>query len=73
MRHNPLTPIKSTDIEAMGYSEDDETLDVQFRSGKIWRYHQVGSLVGNSCMEAMSPSAYFKKFIKPHYRATPVD
>lgn len=73
MRHNPLVPIKSTDIQSMGYNEDEETLDVLFSSGKMWRYHRVGSLVGNACMESPAPSSYFKKHIKQHYRASQID
>jgi hypothetical protein len=68
--HNPMVPVKSSDVEAMGYSEQDETLDVRYRSGQVWRYHRVGSLVGNACMDSSSPSQYFKRYVLRNYRAS---
>lgn len=70
--HNNLVSVKSGDVEAMGYDEDSETFDVKFKSGKIWRYHRVSSLVGNACMSSDTPSFYFKRYIKPHYRSEPI-
>ncbi|HEY9300250.1 MAG TPA: KTSC domain-containing protein [Phormidium sp.] len=49
-----LHPIESSLIQAAGYDEASETLEVVFNSGKTYRYFQVPEDVRQGLLEADS-------------------
>lgn len=67
-----LVPVASSDLEAVGYDEVHEILDVKFRkSGKTIRYYNVGSLIHSGLMaeDTRSKGIYFSRMIRNHYRS----
>ncbi len=65
----PLTETISSDISGIGYDPDLEILDIKFRkSGKTYRYLNVGNLIHAGLMAAKSKGYYFAAYIKTHYQ-----
>lgn len=53
-----LHPVESSMIQAAGYDEATETLEVVFNSGKTYRYFQVPKDVWEGLLEADSKGSY---------------
>jgi hypothetical protein len=60
-------PVRSSVIAAVGYDRETAVLEVEFRSGDLYRYFAVPPSVHAALMEADSPGAYFNKNISDHY------
>jgi hypothetical protein len=54
-------------IAAIGYDSETAELEVEFRSGDVYRYFAVPPSVHNALLEAESPGAYFNKHVSDHY------
>ena len=61
------TPVRSTVIAAVGYDAETAELEIQFRSGDVYRYYAVPPSVHQALIEADSPGAYFNKHVSDHY------
>jgi hypothetical protein len=61
------TPVRSTVIAAVGYDAQTAVLEVEFRSGDVYRYFAVPPSVHRALIEAESPGAYFNTHISDHY------
>jgi hypothetical protein len=61
------TPVRSTVIAAVGYDTETAVLEVEFRSGDVYRYFAVPPSVHRALMDADSPGAYFNKHVSDHY------
>ena len=61
------TPVKSTVIAAVGYDAQTAVLEVESRSGDVYRYFAVPPSVHRALIEADSPGAYFNKHVSDHY------
>ncbi len=62
-----LTPVTSSNIDAVGYDEDSSTLHVRFHSGHTYSYSNVDPEEHRALIEAPSIGAHFSKHIRPHY------
>jgi len=60
-------PVLSSVIAEVGYDADTAELEVQFRSGDVYRYYAVPPSVHRALMEADSPGAYFNRHISDHF------
>ena len=60
-------PLRSSVIAAVGYNPDTAELEVEFRSGDVYRYFAVPASVHRSLVEADSPGAFFNRHISDHY------
>lgn len=60
-------PVRSTVIVSVGYDTDTAMLEVEFRSGDVYRYFAVPPSVHRALVEADSPGAYFNKHVSDHY------
>jgi len=68
-----MHPVESSNLESVGYDENENILQVKFlkkRSGKIYQYKDVPKMVYNEMISASSVGSYFQKYIRPvyHYR-----
>ena len=63
----PRTPVRSSVIAAVGYDAETAVLEVEFRSGDVYRYFAVPPSVHRALIEADSPGAYFNKNVSDHY------
>lgn len=73
----PMHPVTSSNIEAVGYDTDAQTMAVQFKGGKPpYHYANVPADVHEAFMAAESIGSHFAKFIRgnfDHVIAAPVD
>jgi hypothetical protein len=69
MTHRPdaRTSVVSSLLASMGYSIE-AILDLEFRSGAIYRYFAVPPAVVEGLLAAQSKGVYFNKHIRNHFR-----
>ncbi len=60
-------PIDSSAIASLGYDPARETLEVEFRSGNVYRYFDVPREVYQDFLGARSKGRYFGAFIRGQY------
>jgi hypothetical protein len=60
-------PVTSTDIRAVGYDTDSQTLEVEFNSGSVYQYAGVPLSEYEGLMNADSKGKYFNANIKKRY------
>lgn len=61
------TPVRSTVIAAVGYDPETALLEIEFRSGDVYRYFAVPPSVHTALLEAESPGAYFNTHVSDRY------
>lgn len=61
------TPVTSTDIRAIGYDADSQTLEIEFNSGSVYDYSGVPQGEYDGFMGADSKGKYFHANIKNRY------
>lgn len=61
-------PVSSTSIAVVGYDEDSQTLEIEFRHGGIYQYFDVPARVHEELMAAPSMGRYLAEQIKGAYR-----
>ena len=72
--NNPViirTPVHSSCIASVGYAETAVTLEVEFRSGAVYRYAGVPREVHAAIVAASSKGTCFNKYVKGRYPAVP--
>ena len=62
-----MTEVISSNLLAIGFDDEVESLYVQFKSGKIYEYENVPASVYDELSEAESVGKYFNQFIKNNY------
>ena len=60
-------PISSTNLISLGYDADAETLEVEFSSGAIYQYYNVGAALYEQLMQAPSKGQFLNVYIKNAY------
>jgi len=61
------TALPSTTLAALGYDPESLVLEVEFRSGAIYRYHLVPSPVYRDLLAADSKGRFFNRFIHRNF------
>jgi hypothetical protein len=59
--------VSSSNVEAIGYDEDTETLRVWFLNGSVYDYSGVGIMEFEALREAPSVGSYLARNIKGQY------
>lgn len=65
MRRQPIT---SSVIQSIGYDPDSQTLEVEFHTGRIYRYFKVPPPAVKDLIEAASIGETFNRNIRNRYR-----
>jgi hypothetical protein len=60
-------PVESSAIASIGYDAEEETLEVEFSSGSVYRYLHVPADVAVALYEADSRGKYFGEFVRKGY------
>lgn len=60
--------VSSSNISSIGYDADSNTLEIEFRSGGIYRYFGVPQTVYSGLRAASSHGSYLAQHIKDRYR-----
>ena len=61
------TPVTSTNIRAIGYDADSQTLEIEFNKGPVYQYSGVPPGEHEGLMAADSKGTYFNTNIKNRY------
>jgi len=61
-------PVDSSNISSIGFDEDSNTLEVEFRSGAIYQYFDVPLAVYQDFLDSPSKGQYYAQHIKGYYR-----
>jgi hypothetical protein len=61
------TPVTSTNIHAIGYNPDSQTLEIEFNSGAVYDYSDVPQSEYDGFIGADSKGKYFHANIKNRY------
>lgn len=63
-----MTPVSSSNIAAVGYDEDSQTLQIEFHNGTNYQYFDVPERIFTELRDAASVGAYLASNIKGVYR-----
>lgn len=63
----PLTPVESSNVEALGYDEATQELHIQFKGGGLYIYEQVPEEVHDQITRASSIGRAIQQLLKPSY------
>jgi len=61
-------PVKSSNLNSVGYDSTNNILEIQFNSGSIYQYFNVPNSIYMDLMKAASKGGYFHKNIKERYK-----
>lgn len=59
--------VSSSNIESIGYDEDNKILEIGFKSGGIYQYKSVPKGIFQNLINASSHGKYFSAYIKDKY------
>lgn len=62
------TKVESSNLESIGYDKDSRTLEIEFKSGKIYQYTNVPEPEHQALLAADSIGSYFNKNIRNEYQ-----
>jgi hypothetical protein len=68
MSYPEMTPVDSTNVEALGYDAKNEQLYVQFLNGGLYLYTGVDQQSYDELREAPSIGSHFNREIKPNFQ-----
>ncbi len=66
------TPVESSSVASVGYDEASHELEIEFRSGRTYRYLLVPPAAYRLLVQAPSIGEYVNRVIKPHFEARAV-
>ena len=61
--------VASSSIRSIGYDAETKILEIEFRRGGTYRYHDVPELVYRRLMASPSKGAFFNSSIAERFRA----
>jgi len=61
-------PIVSSNVESIGYAEDDQTLEIEFKNGAVYQYFDVPESIYLALRDADSVGGYLAAHIKGVFR-----
>lgn len=64
--------IDSSTLQTVGYEAQSETLEVEFKNGKLYQYYRVPELVYRQLLAADSAGRFLNTRIKPMYECTQI-
>ncbi len=71
MKKPTLTPVKSSNIDAIGFGNDG--LFVRFKGGSLYRYPAAPKSLYENMLKAESVGSFFASNIRGTYHHLPVD
>ena len=61
-------PVSSSHLTEIGYDSPTQTLEVCFKSGRIYQYFDVPERIYDGLKTAGSPGGYLSREVKGNYR-----
>ena len=63
-----MEPVNSSNVAAVGYDEDSQTLQVEFNNGSTYQYFDVPKAIYDGLYHANSVGGYLNANIKGSFR-----
>jgi hypothetical protein len=63
-----MQPVSSSNLAAVGYDPETQTLAIEFKSGGTYEYYDVPQQVFDGLLSAASHGQYFQSNIRGSYR-----
>ena len=63
------TRVKSSVVAGIGYVPEEQVLEIEFRTGRVYLYFDVPPFVHARLLKARSIGRYFNEMIRDHYRS----
>jgi hypothetical protein len=60
-------PVTSSNLRSVGYDPDSRTQEIEFQTGRVWRYSNVPRSVYSALLAADSKGSYFNSCIRDAY------
>ena len=64
--------VSSSNLAAVGYDSESETLDIEFNNGRVYQYYNVPEFMYDNLMAAPSSGVYFNAEIKNAYSCSQI-
>lgn len=64
------TPVKSSNVNSVGYDADGKTLHVEYKDGSVYHYHDVDKDVHEQLVSSRSVGGFIHANIKGSYKHT---
>ena len=61
------SPVESSVVRSVGYDRDDQVLEIEFHTDRVYRYFVVPHGVYRELVEASSVGRYFNERIRDRY------
>jgi hypothetical protein len=68
-----MQPVKSSNIKAIGYDEGSETLQIQFKNGRAYKYKDVPAIIFEALQHADSVGKYYFARVQKCYECEKVE
>lgn len=59
-----LVPVTSSDLRAVGYDADTQTLQISFKDGGLYEYKYVSESMHRDLMSASSKGKFFSRYLR---------
>ncbi|WP_321336479.1 KTSC domain-containing protein [uncultured Cohaesibacter sp.] len=63
-----MKPVDSSNVRAVGYDDESNTLQVEFNNGSLYQYFDVPRYIFDGLIEADSPGGFLHQNVKGVYR-----
>jgi len=63
-------PARSSNLRSVGYNEESQTLEIEFKNKRVYQYKGVPKAIYISLMNVTSHGKYFHKFVKDKFPTT---
>ena len=60
--------VESSNLAAVRYNEDSQTMDIRFKNESVYQYFDVPLYTYNELLQAESKGQYFHRYIRSEYR-----
>ena len=57
-------PVYSSNLASVGYDQNSETLEVEFKNGRVYEYYNVPNFIHERLMQANSMGQFFNAEIR---------
>ena len=62
--------VESSSLRSVGYDRTTQTLEIEFRSGGVYRYNDVPDTVWSELRRSASKGKFFQDRVRDHFAAT---
>jgi hypothetical protein len=66
-------PVKSSNVESVGYDQEEKTLEVKFKSGGVYQYAGVQPEMYADLLAAESVGWFVSQVVRPGRRGLKID